>query len=100
MLVMTYSEARQNLAALLNKVLTDGEAIIKRSDGTSFKVIPQEDKTESPFSKVKPLKLNRKISRKELLEIMNDSRESDGNWFGKVINEKPAAYFGCFAKEK
>ena len=39
--VYTYSEARQKLAALLDKALRDGEVLIKRRDGQVFVVRPQ-----------------------------------------------------------
>ena len=48
MVVYTYSEARQNLASLLNRVLQEGEARIKRRDGQVF-VIKPEAGQESPL---------------------------------------------------
>ena len=39
--VYTYTEARQNLATLLDKALQDGEVRIKRRDGQVFVVRPQ-----------------------------------------------------------
>jgi hypothetical protein len=39
--VYTYTEARQNLAALLNKALEEGEVRIKRRDGRVFVLRPQ-----------------------------------------------------------
>ncbi len=39
--VYTYTEARQNLATLLDKALQDGEVRIKRRDGQVFVVKPQ-----------------------------------------------------------
>ncbi len=38
--VYTFSEARQNLAQLLEKALASGEVVIKRRDGTTFVVRP------------------------------------------------------------
>lgn len=37
----TYTEARQNLATLLDKVIQDGEVRIKRRDGRVFVLKPQ-----------------------------------------------------------
>ena len=37
----TYTEARQNLATLLDKAIQDGEVRIKRRDGRVFVVKPQ-----------------------------------------------------------
>jgi hypothetical protein len=39
--VYTYTEARQNLATLLDKALREGEVLIKRRDGQVFVVRPQ-----------------------------------------------------------
>jgi hypothetical protein len=38
--VYTYTEARQNLATLLDKASREGEVLIKRKDGQMFKVEP------------------------------------------------------------
>lgn len=48
MLVHTYSEARQNLASLLEKAAKEGEVRIKRKDGQVFVITPQTSK-ESPL---------------------------------------------------
>lgn len=39
--IYTYTEARQNLATLLDKALREGEVLIKRRDGQVFVVRPQ-----------------------------------------------------------
>ncbi len=39
--VYTYTEARQNLATLLDKALREGEVLIKRKDGQVFVLKPQ-----------------------------------------------------------
>lgn len=44
----TYSEARQNLASLLDKVIKEGEVKVKRQDGTIF-VIRVEPRQNSPL---------------------------------------------------
>ena len=44
----TYSEARQNLASLLDKVIKEGEVKVKRQDGTIF-VIRVEPRQSSPL---------------------------------------------------
>ena len=46
--VFTYSEARQNLASLLDKAAAEGEVRIKRRDGQVF-VIRPEVSTKSPL---------------------------------------------------
>ena len=42
MQVFTYSEVRQKLASVLDKAETTGRVIIRRRDGRSFALIPQE----------------------------------------------------------
>jgi hypothetical protein len=41
MVIYTYSEARQNLASLLEKAAQEGEVRIKRKDGQVFVLKPQ-----------------------------------------------------------
>jgi len=45
----TYSEARQNLASLLDKAKKEGEVMIKRQDGTYFVLRPVKVK-QSPLN--------------------------------------------------
>lgn len=45
MVVYTYSEARQQLARLLDEVLKDGAVRIKRKDGQEFVVKPIRGQT-------------------------------------------------------
>ncbi len=45
--VYTYSEARQKLAALLDKAAKEGEVRIKRRDGQVFIIKPQTSATPS-----------------------------------------------------
>lgn len=42
MLVMTYSDARANFSDLLNRVKKEGAAIVRRADGSSFRIIVKE----------------------------------------------------------
>jgi hypothetical protein len=46
--VYTYTEARQNLATLLDTALREGEVLIKRRDGQVFVVRPQT-RPDSPL---------------------------------------------------
>ena len=46
--IVTYTEARQNLASVLNKAVIDGEVFIKRRDGQVFALKPIEQK-QSPL---------------------------------------------------
>ena len=48
MLVVTYSEARQNFALVLDTSKKDGAVVVKRADGSSFRITPEIEK-KSPF---------------------------------------------------
>ena len=66
----TYSEARQRLAALLERARRDGAVRIRRRDGQVFVVQP-EVRTGSPLD-VKGLNL--KWSREEIVRLVRSSR--------------------------
>ena len=70
MVVYTYSEARQNLASLLDQVLRDGEVRIKRRDGRVF-VIKPETQSGSPFD-VSGIDLG--ISATEIVQFIQEGR--------------------------
>ena len=79
MLVMTYSQARQNLSSLLDSVKENGMAYITRADGSKFKIIPAETPvaTQSPFAELAEYSstVNSKlktISMKEIVGMMHD----------------------------
>lgn len=46
--IYTYSEARQNLATLLDQALQEGEVLIRRKDGRMFTLKPR-DENNSPL---------------------------------------------------
>lgn len=48
MLITTYSEARKTLAAVLDRAKVDGAVLIKRADGSLFRLSPEENRS-SPF---------------------------------------------------
>jgi len=48
MIVYTYSEARQNLASLLEQAAKEGEVRIKRKDGQVF-VVKLQPRVDSPL---------------------------------------------------
>ncbi|MCK5734845.1 MAG: type II toxin-antitoxin system Phd/YefM family antitoxin [Spirochaetaceae bacterium] len=75
MRIFNYSEARQNFAAVLNKSLEE-EVIIKRKDGTQFKIIPIKSRNEkqSPFD-VEGIDTD--ISLVEILDAIRESREDN-----------------------
>jgi hypothetical protein len=71
--VYTYSEARQNLAAVLETAKKSGRVFIKRRDGSVFK-LEFAPKTKTPFAAVKGIKTD--ITTKELLSYIRESREA------------------------
>ena len=74
MLVMTYSDARANLSELLNRVKADGAAIIRRADGSTFRVIVEETEMGSPFDGIRSFA---NLSRKEILGIVRDTKRRE-----------------------
>ncbi len=73
MLVMTYSDARANFSELLNRVKADGAAIVRRADGSSFRIIVEEDSEQSPFGQVRPMLPD--MSRQEILDVLQEVRQ-------------------------
>lgn len=71
MQVYTYSEARQNLALLLEKAKTEGAILIKRKDGTIFELRTRVMK-KSPLN-VKGVELD--LNKNEIIEIIKEVRE-------------------------
>ncbi|MCP4356669.1 MAG: type II toxin-antitoxin system Phd/YefM family antitoxin [Chloroflexi bacterium] len=70
--VYTYSEARQNLASLLDQAAREGEVRIRRKDGQVF-VLKVQPKTKSPLE-VEGIDLG--ISTQEILEFIDEGRKS------------------------
>jgi hypothetical protein len=70
MTTYTYSEARQNFAAVLEKAKKEGKVLIKRRDGSSFILSPLP-LTESPLN-VKGVRTD--ISSQEIIEALNEVR--------------------------
>jgi len=69
--VYNYSKARQNLAALLEQAVKDGEVRIKRKDGQVFVIRPEPQKDS--LLDVEGVNLN--ISTEEVVEIIRAGRE-------------------------
>lgn len=73
----TYTEARRELATLLDEALHDGEVIIKRRSGEVFSVRPKRDETiNDPFAHVEPIK-GKKISNEVICEAAREGRDRD-----------------------
>ena len=70
----TYSEARQNLASLLETAQRDGAVRIRRKDGRSF-VLQPETSAISPLD-VEGVDLG--VESAEIVEIIREGRERFG----------------------
>ena len=71
MQVYTYSEARQKLATILKQAEDVGKVLIKRKDGRTFALTPENSVT-SPLD-VPTIKA--KITTDEIVEIIRNGRE-------------------------
>ena len=71
MKVFTYSEARQNLASLLDTAENDGAVAIRRRNGQQF-VLRPEDSMASPLD-VKGVDLG--VSSREIVALIREGRE-------------------------
>ncbi|MFZ1388368.1 MAG: type II toxin-antitoxin system Phd/YefM family antitoxin [Thiolinea sp.] len=69
----TFSEARQNFAAVLDKAQKDGTVRIRRRDGRVFILTPAPVQ-KSPLD-IKGIQLN--IQRDELVDLVKVGRERD-----------------------
>ncbi len=71
MRVYTYSEARQKLAEVLDQAESSGKVIIRRKDGRTFALVPEQP-SGSPLD-VPSVK--GKISTREIVAIVREGRE-------------------------
>jgi PAS domain-containing protein len=69
--IYTYSEARQNLATLLDKAIRDGEVRIRRKDGQIFVILP-ELTSGSPLD-VEGVDID--LTRDEIVEFIHEGRK-------------------------
>lgn len=71
MRIYNYSEARQNFATILNASLKE-EVVIKRRDGSRFKVIPIRDRdAKSPFE-IEGIPSD--VTTEEIMDIIGEGR--------------------------
>jgi hypothetical protein len=70
MTVFSYSQARQNFAAVLDKAAREGKVLIRRKDGSVFTLCPQKPNA-SPLD-VKGVKT--RVSTKEIVHAVRESR--------------------------
>ncbi len=73
MKVYTFSEARQQLAALLNQAGREGQVRIRRRDGQEFVVQPAAPSTGSPLD-VPGLDLD--LAAGDIVRLVRESRRS------------------------
>ncbi len=70
--VYTYTEARQNLASILDQAAREGEVRIKRKDGQVF-VIKLQRSTKSPLE-VEGIDLG--VTTQEIVDFIDDGRRT------------------------
>ena len=73
MRVMTYSEARQNFASVLDCSESEGAVLVKRADGSMFRISP-EVKNKSPFEGIKTLC---DLKQHDILKALQETREEN-----------------------
>ncbi len=69
----TYSQARQNLALILEKAKTEGSVLIKRKDGIVFE-LKQIKNDKSPLD-VEGIDI--KITKNEILDTIKEIRQKE-----------------------
>ncbi len=70
MQVYTYSEARQNLASVLNNAEATGKVLIRRKDGRTFALTP-EHPTDSPLDVPS---IEARVTTDELVQLIRSER--------------------------
>jgi hypothetical protein len=70
----TYSNARQNLARLLDIALKRGEVRIRRRDGTNFIIKPETQRSSKSPLNVKGIDI-KGIGMSDVLKAIKDSRK-------------------------
>ena len=73
MLVVIYSEARQNFASILDKSKNDGAVLVKRADGSVFRISPEVSES-SPFAGIKTLF---DIRHDDIMQSLKETREEN-----------------------
>jgi len=71
MLIFDISEFTKNTTEVLNAALTE-EVIISNNDGNSYRLLPVEQKSNSPFDNIPRIKLG--ITTQEIVEIIRECR--------------------------
>jgi hypothetical protein len=71
MKIYTYSKAREKLADILEESKNE-EVVICRRKGDLYSIVPKSPPRRSPFD---VSGLNKKITRKQIIEAIRESRE-------------------------
>ncbi|BBO87734.1 type II toxin-antitoxin system Phd/YefM family antitoxin [Desulfosarcina ovata] len=71
MQVYTYSEARQNLAFMLEQAENTGKVLIRRKDGRTFALVPERN----IYSLLDIPSIKAKITTQEIVDIVREGRE-------------------------
>lgn len=71
MQVYTYSEARQNLSSVLDEAESTGKVIIRRKDGRTFALVPEQP----PRSPLDVASIRATVSTRELVDIVRKERK-------------------------
>jgi len=71
MQIYSYSEARQNLAVLLEQAEDTGKVLIRRKDGQTFAVVPE--KTAASPLDVPSIKVS--MTTEQIIDIIRNGRE-------------------------
>jgi prevent-host-death family protein len=69
--VYPYTEARQNLASLLDEAVNDGEVRVRRKDGQIFVIVPKE----SAGSSLDVEGIDLDLTRDEIVEFIHEGRK-------------------------
>ena len=71
MQVYSYSEARQKLATVLKQAESTGKVIIRRKDGRTFALVPEE----SVFSPLDVPLIKANVTTEDIVDIVRAGRE-------------------------
>lgn len=73
MLVVTYSEVKQNSASILDKSKNNGAVLVKHADGSVFRISPEVSES-SPFAGIKTLF---DIRHDDIMQSLKETREEN-----------------------
>ena len=71
MRIFTFSEARQNFSSVLDRAQAEGEALIRRRDGSLFVIKP----VAKPGSPLDVDGVDTELSAREIVDIVREGRE-------------------------